>query len=66
VVDPALSSSWYFEALAAAGAEVLRGEDPCVLPRACKNPVEIEGTKRAHVRDGVALTRFLHWVATQG
>ena len=66
LVDPSQSSSWYFEALAGAGAEVLRSEDPCVLPRACKNPVEIEGTKRAHARDGAALTCFLHWVATEG
>jgi Xaa-Pro aminopeptidase len=66
LVDPGQSSSWYFEALAGAGASVVRGEDPCVLPRACKNPVEIEGTQRAHIRDGAALTRFLHWVGTEG
>jgi Xaa-Pro aminopeptidase len=66
LVDPGQSSAWYFEALGGAGASVMRGEDPCVLPRACKNAVEIEGTKRAHIRDGVALTRFLHWVATEG
>jgi Xaa-Pro aminopeptidase len=66
VVDPAQSSAWYFEALASAGADVVRGEDPCALPRACKNPVEIEGTRRAHARDGAALTRFLHWLATEG
>jgi Xaa-Pro aminopeptidase len=66
LVDPSQSSAWYFEALNGAGAQVQRGDDPCVLPRACKNPVEIEGTKRAHARDGVALTRFLHWVATEG
>jgi Xaa-Pro aminopeptidase len=66
VVDPAQSSSWYFEALASAGAGVIRGEDPCALPRACKNAIEIEGTKRAHARDGAALTRFLHWLATEG
>ena len=66
VVDPSQSSAWYFEALGTAGATVLRAEDPCVLPKACKNPVEIEGTKRAHARDGAALTRFLHWVATDG
>jgi Xaa-Pro aminopeptidase len=66
LVDPSVSSSWYFEALAGAGAMVQRGEDPCVMPRACKNAVEIAGTKRAHVRDGAALTRFLHWVATEG
>ena len=65
-VDPAQSSAWYFEALAAGGAEAVRIEDPCVLPRACKNPVEIEGARAAHVRDGAALTRFLHWLGTEG
>jgi Xaa-Pro aminopeptidase len=66
LVDPAQSSAWYFEALNGAGATVLRGEDPCTLPRACKNPVEIEGTRRAHARDGAALTLFLHWLGTEG
>ncbi len=66
VLDSAISSAWYFEALAGAGAEVLRGADPTALPRACKNAVEIEGTRRAHARDGAALTRFLHWLATEG
>jgi len=66
VVDPAVSSAWYFEALAEAGARVQRAEDPCLLPRACKNAVELAGAKRAHLRDGAALTRFLHWVATEG
>jgi len=66
VVDPGQSSAWYFEALNGAGAQVLRGEDPCLLPRACKNPVEVEGARKAHARDGAALTRFLHWLATEG
>ena len=66
VVDPGQSSSWYFDTLGVAGAKVTRAEDPCVLPRACKNAVEIAGTRKAHVRDGAALTRFLHWVATEG
>ncbi|MDB5442227.1 MAG: metallopeptidase family protein, partial [Phenylobacterium sp.] len=66
LVDPAQSSAWYFEALASAGAQVLRAEDPCLLPRACKNSVEIEGSRKAHARDGAALTRFLHWLATEG
>ncbi|MEO8812768.1 MAG: aminopeptidase P family protein [Caulobacteraceae bacterium] len=65
LIDPGQSSSWYFEALGDAGAEIKRGEDPCVLPRALKNKVEIEGARRAHVRDGVALSRFLHWIATE-
>ncbi|ACG78717.1 metallopeptidase M24 family protein [Phenylobacterium zucineum HLK1] len=65
-VDPAQSSAWYFEALQSAGAEVVRAEDPCAIPRACKNKVEIEGSRKAHVRDGAALSRFLHWLATEG
>jgi Xaa-Pro aminopeptidase len=64
-VDPAQSSAWYFDALEAAGAQVLRAADPTALPRACKNPVEIEGARQAHARDGAALTRFLYWLATE-
>ena len=64
MVDPGQSSAWYFDRLTAAGASVVRGMDPCTLPRAAKNPVEIEGTRQAHIRDGAALTTFLHWVDT--
>ncbi|HTK33946.1 MAG TPA: aminopeptidase P family protein [Caulobacteraceae bacterium] len=64
LVDPAQSSSWYFDILKAAGAEVTPGPDPTALPRACKNAVEVEGARRAHARDGAALSRFLHWLST--
>lgn len=64
VVDPAQSAAVWFDALEAAGAKIVRAMDPCALPRATKNAVEIEGSRRAHVRDGAALTRFLHWVQT--
>jgi Xaa-Pro aminopeptidase len=66
LVDPAQSSAWYFDSLVAAGASIVRAMDPCTLPRACKNAVEIAGTVEAHKRDGAALTRFLHWLATDG
>ncbi len=61
LVDPSLSSAHVFDALHAAGAQIVRGQDPTILPRALKNAVEIAGTKRAHARDGVALANFLHW-----
>ncbi|GAA0625585.1 aminopeptidase P family protein [Brevundimonas kwangchunensis] len=64
LIDPGQSSAWYFDRLEAAGATVVRGMDPCTLPRAAKNPVEIEGSRQAHIRDGAALARFLHWVDT--
>jgi Xaa-Pro aminopeptidase len=65
LVDPAQSSAWYFDTLQAAGAEVVRGPDPTALPRACKNATEIEGARKAHARDGAALSRFLHWLASE-
>jgi len=63
-LDPATASAWYFEELKGAGAEIVRGQDPVVLPRACKNAAEIEGSRKAHIRDGAAVSRYLHWLAT--
>jgi Xaa-Pro aminopeptidase len=60
-VDPATVAAYVFDRLE--GAEVVRSEDPCTLPKALKNEVEIAGTRAAHTRDGKALTRFLSWFA---
>ena len=49
-----------------AGATPVLGKDPCVLPKACKNPTEIAGAKTAHHRDAVAMVRFLAWLDAQG
>ena len=38
------------------------GTDPCILPKACKNAVEIEGSRAAHLRDGAAMANFLCWL----
>ncbi|MFN4100781.1 MAG: aminopeptidase P family N-terminal domain-containing protein, partial [Pararhodobacter sp.] len=64
-LDPDVASAWFFDQLKAAGANILRQRDPVALPRACKNDAEIKGTTAAHLRDGVALTRFLHWLDTE-
>lgn len=48
-----------------AGAILDPGVDLCELPKACKNAVELAGIKAAHQRDGLALTRFLCWLAMQ-
>ncbi len=65
-LDPDLAPVWFFDRLASAGANITRERDPVALPRACKNAAEIAGTQAAHRRDGVALTRFLHWLGTDG
>ncbi|HXR95283.1 MAG TPA: aminopeptidase P family N-terminal domain-containing protein, partial [Rhizomicrobium sp.] len=65
LADPATAASAIFDRLDHAGAKVIRGPDPCQLPKACKNPLEIEGTRKAHIRDGAALSRFLCWFARE-
>lgn len=60
--DPKRSAAWFHQQLTAAGAEILAKDDPCLLPKACKNATEIAGMRNAHLRDGVALTRFLCWL----
>ena len=52
-------------ALQEAGCDVVQGQDPCILPKACKNDTEIAGAKTAHERDAVAMVRFLAWLDAQ-
>ena len=48
-----------------AGASIDTGVDLCDLPKSCKNKTELAGIKAAHIRDGLALTKFLCWLAAQ-
>ena len=61
-VDLPRTPAWFAQTLRAAGAVVADVADPCTLPKACKNEVERSGARAAHVRDAVAVCRFLHWL----
>ncbi|MDG7056429.1 MAG: aminopeptidase P family protein [Wolbachia endosymbiont of Meromenopon meropis] len=41
---------------------IVEKEDPCLLYKAVKNKIEINGAINAHIRDGVAVTNFLCWL----
>ncbi|MFC0280216.1 aminopeptidase P family protein [Falsigemmobacter intermedius] len=47
--------------LSHAGVSFVWGDDPCRLPKACKNAAEIAATREAHLRDGAAIAEFLCW-----
>jgi len=64
IADPNTASAWHVEALKIAGAKVKSSQDPIAIPKAKKNAAEIKGTETAHIRDGAALTRYLHWLDT--
>ncbi|HYE01032.1 MAG TPA: aminopeptidase P family protein [Alphaproteobacteria bacterium] len=61
-LDPGGAVAWFKEALQRAGATISSGADPVALPKAAKNPVELDGFRAAHRRDGAAMVRFLHWL----
>ena len=60
-VDPEHSVAAIFDGLK--GAEIIEERDPCVLPKAIKNPTEQAGHRAAQARDGAAEVRFLHWLS---
>ena len=62
-IDPDRTSVNLVGCFQKAGGVPLWAEDPTLLPKACKNPIEIQGMRETHLRDGVALTTFLHWVS---
>jgi Xaa-Pro aminopeptidase len=45
-----------------AGGKITSGPDPIAMMKAVKNPVEIEGAREAHRRDGAAVVKFLAWL----
>ena len=61
-LDSATAADALSRLIADAGGKPVRGSDPVALLKAVKNPTEIEGTRTAHRRDGVALARFLAWI----
>ena len=49
----------------AVGDRASWGDDPCALPKACKNEAEVAGSAAAHLRDGAALVELLAWLDAQ-
>lgn len=42
--------------------EIINKPNPTTLMKAIKNPKEMENLRKAHLRDGVAVTRFMYWL----
>lgn len=61
-VDPKTAAFQVIHIIREGGGLVIYGDDPCRLPKACKNNVEIKGMKAAHIRDGTALCNLLAWL----
>ncbi len=60
--DQASAADALTRLVADSGGKPVRGPDPIALMKATKNHAEIAGSHAAHIRDGVALARFLAWL----
>ncbi len=56
------SCSIYYEDIIKSKFKILERQDPVYFLKSIKNKTEINNMKRAHLWDGVALTKFLHWI----
>ena len=45
---------------------ILDRMNPTSAAKAVKNPVEVENLRKAHLKDGVAVTRFIYWLKHEG
>ncbi len=48
-----------------AGTKIINAANPIVLMKAKKNPIELENIRRCHIRDAVAMTKFMYWLKTR-
>jgi len=62
-LDPSMVVERFAQVIHNAGGVIQKGADPIALLRAVKNEAERAGTRAAHIRDGAAFVRFLHWFA---
>ncbi len=62
--DPQGSAEAVARLVEAAGGTIVEGADPVALPKAKKNAAELQGARTAHLRDGVAMLRFLRFIET--
>lgn len=47
---------------AQAGTLLLNKENPTTLMKSIKNETELKHTRRAHIKDAVAVTKFMYWL----
>ena len=63
--DSTNSNAWAAQQLKDACALVIEAANPTLLPKSTKNATEMAGMKACHIRDGVAISKFLAWIDAQ-
>ena len=62
MIEPARTTLTVAAALNRSRAKAIERPSPCAQLKAKKNGIELQGARKAHLRDGAALCRFLAWL----
>ncbi len=65
MIDHAATPEQVRLALAKSKTTIIPAPDPCTLPKAQKNTTEQQGARAAHLRDGAAMVKYLHWLENE-
>ncbi|SHO56294.1 aminopeptidase P family protein [Vibrio quintilis] len=65
LLDNDNSNAWFEMTLTDIGANLIQKPDPCQLMKATKNQCEISGMQACHIRDGIAMAKFLSWLDSE-
>ncbi len=60
-LDPARINRWLYKSIPES-CEIVEGTNITTKLKAIKNSTEIENQKKAYIKDGVALVKFLYWL----
>ncbi|MGL1919404.1 MAG: aminopeptidase P family protein [Hyphomicrobiales bacterium] len=64
LIDKQNTPHWFLQKIEQAGGTIIEGQDPTIMPKACKNDAELNATRGAHIRDGKPMMQFLQWADT--
>lgn len=65
-LDPDFAVVGIAQALRSGGAKFTFKQDPTIIAKAIKNPVEQQCHRDAQARDGAAVSKFLRWLEVEG
>ncbi len=64
-LDAGTAPDQVFTLIESMDTEIAPGQDPVIMPKACKNAAEIAGMRAAHLQDGAAVSELLFWLDAQ-
>lgn len=44
---------------------IINSQNPVISLKSIKNPIELENIRNCHIKDGVAITKFMYWLKKQ-